>query len=356
MSAFANILQEIREESVNKRVQGHKFEKLMVAFLKTNPYYATQFTDVWLWSEFAKNNGIHANDTGIDLVAQTTDNTYWAIQCKSNDETTTIQKEDVDTFLATSGKTYTINGIAGIGFSHRLWIDTTHYQWSKNAKETIANQAIPVNTLHLHELESAAVDWDKLKTGLWGKAARNPQKTPREHQTTAIEQTIAHFKNHDRGKLIMACGTGKTYTSLRIAEDYTQQRGKILFLVPSIALLGQTLGEWYNEKRGEVIHDVCVCSDPHVSKKKVKEDTGDIALEDLAYPATTNVNVIVSNMQKNLLHTTGLSVVFATYQSIAKVAEAQQRLLNNGIDATFDLIICDEAHRYTVYGLQRNKR
>ena len=84
----------------------------------------------------------------------------------------------------------------------------------------------------------------KIEKGIHGEASRTPKKTLRPHQKEALDKAHEHFKNADRGKLIMACGTGKTFNSLRIAENETNGKGLILFLVPSIALLGQTLREW----------------------------------------------------------------------------------------------------------------
>lgn len=170
-----------------------------------------------------------------------------------------------------------------------------------------------------------------------------------EHQKKAIEKTHEYLKNHERGKLIMACGTGKTFTSLKIAENETNNNGLVLFLVPSIALLGQTLRSWC-QQASKPIHAVCICSDSQVSKQEIKNDDSSTRVLDLALPASTNTDFIVKQLQ--CLHQTkkeGMKVVFSTYQSIAVIAQAQKELLRRTGNefGIFDLIICDEAHRTT---------
>ena len=106
----------------------------------------------------------------------------------------------------------------------------------------------------------------------------------------------------------MACGTGKTFTSLKIAEKETENKGVILFLVPSIALLGQTLKEWSIEAT-ETIHPICICSDSSVGKEKE-------GVIDLPYPASTNIQSIIKQYNDIKKHEKGMKVVFSTYQSI----------------------------------------
>ncbi|MCA6415240.1 MAG: DEAD/DEAH box helicase, partial [Cytophagales bacterium] len=192
-------------------------------------------------------------------------------------------------------------------------------------------------------------DWEKLDNGITGEVARTNKKQLRPHQTEALTNTNNHFKNHDRGKLIMACGTGKTFNSLRIAENETNGKGLILFLVPSIALLGQTLNEWYADAL-EPINAICICSDPEITKnRKQLEDIDTSSVVDLAFPASTNVESILHQFKGlETKSNNGLTVVFSTYQSIEVIAKAQKALeKSNPKYAQFDLIICDEAHRTT---------
>ena len=288
-------------------------------------------------------------------MARTIEGEYWAIQCKCYAANVFISKPDVDTFLSTSGKRFeTESGMTG--FVQRLWISTTN-KWNSTAEQTIRNQNPPVTRLNLIDLENDDVDWNSLEQGTFGVASRSKPFAIREHQQQAIDQTHAYFKideatgqpAHTRGKLIMACGTGKTFTSLRIAENETGGHGLVLFLVPSIALLGQTLRSWLQQAL-EPMMAVCICSDPQVSKQTEKNDSDTTSVVDLALPASTDVPSIVKQLQHARRHNTkGLTVVFSTYQSIDVISRAQKQLLTETDDAfgTFDLIICDEAHRTT---------
>lgn len=355
MSTFAQILNKFRQDAFSERDKGYRFERLMQAYLKTTTLYANLFEEVWLWTEFPFHDQFGGKDTGIDLVARTVEGEYWAIQCKCYAANAFINKPDVDTFLSTSGKRFeTESGMTG--FVQRLWISTTN-KWNSTAEQTIRNQNPPVTRLNLIDLENDDVDWNSLEQGIFGMASRSKPFTIREHQQEAIDQTHAYFKideatgqpAHTRGKLIMACGTGKTFTSLRIAENETGGRGLVLFLVPSIALLGQTLRSWLQQAL-EPMMAVCICSDPQVSKQTEKNDNDTTSVVDLALPASTDVPSIVKQLQHARRHNAeGLTVVFSTYQSIDVISRAQQQLLKETGDAfgTFDLIICDEAHRTT---------
>lgn len=243
MASFNTILNKYRKISFSERDKGDRFERLMQAYLKTDPKYAFLFKSVWLWNEFPGKLDLGGGDTGIDLVALTHEGDFWAIQCKCYQEGTVIDKPTVDSFLATSSRAFKDEQMRTSRFAHRLWISTTN-KWGPNASEAIRNQHPPVTRLNLYDLIEAPVDWGKLEEGVHGEGARTPKKTLKKHQIEALEKAHEHFKDSDRGKLIMACGTGKTFASLRIAENETGGKGLILFLVPSIALLGQALREW----------------------------------------------------------------------------------------------------------------
>ena len=346
--SFNKILDKYRRMSFSERDKGNRFERLMQAYLLTDPRYAFRFKKVYLWNEFVGRKDLGGTDTGIDLVALTTDGDYWAIQCKCFNETASIDKPAVDSFLSTSSREFKDENLKTTRFAHRLWISTTN-NWGKNAEEAIRNQNPPVTRLNLHELQESSVDWNKLDKGIHGEESRTGKKDPKAHQIEAIENAHKYFKSADRGKLIMACGTGKTYTSLCIAEKETKGNGFVLFLVPSIALLGQTLREWASDSK-EPINAVCVCSDSEISRRKTKdEDSETYSVVDLALPASTNVKDIVTQVEKiKGKNRKGLTVIFSTYQSIDVVAKAQKELSKKGTSSgEFDLIICDEAHRTT---------
>ena len=347
---FKEILHKFRTESFTEKEKGTKFERLMRSWLLTDPRY-NELEKVWLWEEFPGRKDFGGTDTGIDLVAKTEMGDYWAIQCKCYAEDATIDKPAVDSFLATSSRTFT-NEVTfqTTRFSNRVWISTTSH-WGSNAEEAIRNQEPPVTRVGMADLNSSPVDWQKLLDGLTGNSALVEGKKPRKHQLDAISKAYTHYitEGNDRGKLIMACGTGKTYTSLLIAEQLLNGKGLVLFMVPSIALLGQSLNAW-SADAGKPIKAVCICSDSKASRKiqKNKYDDADDSVVDLAVPASTNPKSIASQLKKYRSHD-GLVVVFSTYQSIDAVSEAQQEILSetNGEYGVFDFIICDEAHRTT---------
>jgi len=345
---FQNILDKYRKISFTERDKGERFERLMQAYLQTDPKYSYRFKKVWLWNEFPGRSDLGMFDTGIDLVALTYDGDYWAIQCKCYQESSVIDKPAVDSFLSTSSREFRNEDLKTVSFSYRLWISTTN-KWGPNATEAIKNQNPPVSRLGLHDLIEASVDWEKLDKGISGEQSRFGERELKPHQKEALEKTNQHFKLQNRGKLIMACGTGKTFNALRIAENETDGKGLVLFLVPSIALIGQTLREWTTYAK-EPINAICICSDPEVSKKKTKNDDSDsFSVVDLALPASTNVKEIIYQFKRIKRNgNSGLTVVFSTYQSIEVIAKAQQGLRNDHPEVDeFDLIICDEAHRTT---------
>ena len=318
--------------------------------LRTIPPYCNELQQVWLWSEFPFRQSISLHDTGIDLVAQTNDGKYWAIQCKCYRASAKIDKGDVDTFLATSSRSFKDGDGNQHYFSFRLWIDTTDGGFTSHAAESFNGQAIPASVLHLSELAEMPIDWEELDKGISGIEAITEHKKVRHHQQDALDAAIDYYKDHDRGKLIMACGTGKTFTALRIAEalgmqDSTLRETKVLLLVPSIALLGQTLREWCFDAQ-KPIRPMCICSDSEVSRTHTKDDDTNItSIEELAFPASTSVEQIKQQFFA-LQHDKrkGMLVVFSTYQSIERIAAVQSAI---GEELTFDLIVCDEAHRTT---------
>jgi predicted helicase len=347
-NSFQSILDKYRRISFNERDKGDRFERLMQGYLLTDPNYEYRLKKVWLWNEFPGKKDLGGGDTGIDLVALTNEGDYWAIQCKCYSADATIDKPAVDSFLSTSSREFKNEDLKTVGFSQRVWISTTN-KWGTNATEAIKNQSPPVTRINLTNLQEAPVDWEKLEKGIHGEASRTAKKSIYPHVWEVRDTTHEYFKTNERGKLIMACGTGKTITSLKIAEKETNGKGLVLFMVPSIALLGQTLREW-TAQADEPINAICICSDSEVSKSRKKnEDTDTFSVTDLAMPASTNVKDIVR--QFNLIKTKknkAMTVVFSTYQSIDVISKSQKELFKIEKDfGLFDLIICDEAHRTT---------
>ncbi len=345
---FKEILHKFRSESFTEKEKGTRFEQLMRLWLMTDPRYKDLFTAVWMWEDFPGRKDLGGKDTGIDLVAKTEMGDYWAVQCKCYQDHAYISKSDVDSFFTTSSRTFTEDETYQTkGFSQRLWISTTD-NWSANALEALQNQSIPISRIGLMDLEASPVLWDKLLDGLSGSDATVEKKHAMKHQLEAISKAYIYFQDHDRGKLIMACGTGKTFTALKIAETLQNHgKGLILFMVPSISLLGQSLNAWC-EDSDKPIKAICVCSDNKASKKNKDWDDASSSAVDLAYPASTNARTIARQLKK-FRDYDGLTVIFSTYQSVQAVSDAQKEILEetNNEYGVFDFIVCDEAHRTT---------
>lgn len=327
---IAELLAEFRDAASTNRDMGNQFERLIANYLMTDPQYSDRLSNVWLWSEWPDRSGA---DVGIDIVARERGTgEYWAIQCKFYDPAYSVQKADIDSFFTASGKKFpTTEGEKS--FSNRMIVCTTD-KWSKHAEDALADQTIPVTRLWFKDLAESPIDWSQFSLSRLQDIRLKKKKDLREHQNEAIERVVEGFHEYDRGKLIMACGTGKTFTALRLAEKTTPDNGKILFLAPSISLVAQTLREWTAEALTP-IHAFVVCSD-----SKVGKDEEDIRTHDLAYPATTDAKKLA--ISAAALGKDRRTVVFSTYQSIQVVADAQKLGLGE-----FDLIICDEAHRTT---------
>jgi predicted helicase len=325
LSALDAILDGIRQRAQTERDKGTAFERLVQAWLQNDPRY--NFSRVFLWNEWTENTGA---DTGIDLVAEGQAG-LTAIQCKFFDANYEVKKGDIDSFFTASGKS---------PFAHRLIVTTTNH-WSPNARAALDSQQVPCKYVTLDDLRSARLDWSKwLKSG---SVTTYVKYNPKPHQGDAIADVLSGFEQSARGKLIMACGTGKTFTALRLAETLAQQADashpyRVLFCVPSISLLNQSYSEWSAQARLS-LHATAVCSDVSVGKKRDTDDLTDIRAADLPFPATTNAAQLVAQLSKTVGR---LAVVFSTYQSLDVLSQAQQAGLPD-----FDLIVCDEAHRTT---------
>ena len=324
-----SVIDSIRTLSISETDKGTRFEQLIRQFLLKDPLYQEQFSEVWLWNSWPGRDG--KTDTGIDLVAKNRDDDgYTAIQCKCYDECTTIHKGDIDSFLGASGKG---------PFTRRIVVSTTA-RWGEHAEDAIHGQVIPVHRIGIDDLEKSSIDWSQFDPENPDSVGTKEKKKLREHQTAALKDVFGGFETSDRGKLIMACGTGKTFTSLKIAEEIAGRDGVVLFLVPSLSLLSQTLREWTAES-AIPLHCYAVCSDVKIGKH---DDDAPLALDELAIPATTNGDTLAGSFRAAAKRDGRMTVIFSTYHSIEAIHEAQKP--EHGFPE-FDLIICDEAHRTT---------
>ncbi len=325
-------LEKIRSSSLSLREQGSSFERLVLDFLSQDKTYAPQFEKVQTYGEWARARGMDERDTGIDLVASNKDDAFFtAIQCKLRGDASTLAKREIDSFIAASDTK---------DFNRRLLADTAQGGMTDAVEAQMRHSRSAFTRVGIAELGNSSIDWWKYFAP-HGVVRQQKKKTSRPDQKIALRDVVRGLETADRGRLIMACGTGKTFVSLKVAERLAGKGKSVLFLVPSLSLMSQAVREWTVES-GLELHTFAVCSDTHVGKCLVRnEDTADIALHDLAYPATTDAKKLA---EKHRLGPQGkMTVVFATYHSIDVISTAQRK---HGFPE-FDLIICDEAHRTT---------
>src|SRR5699024_7294641 len=242
-----------------------------------------------------------------------------AIQAKYYDNEPTIQKSDIDSFLNEVGKKYYTEGL----------IITTTDQWSQNANNALDSRDKNIMRISLSQLEESQIDWSAYTFNKTKEVTSQKRKTPRPHQVPAIKDVIKGLGKADRGKLIMAPGTGKTYTSMAIAEKMSGQSEdtfKVLYLVPSIQLLSQTLRGW-NADINYKMDSIAVCSDRKVTKERIGTEIEDIATTDIGFPATTNTEKLLDyqNVIEEKKEQPEFITVFSTYQSIDVIVDAQNQ-------------------------------
>ena len=333
--SFEKLVEQINNNADNQRDRGTYFEHLTKSYLKNEPTYQNEFKNVWLINEVPEEYGIPKYDIGVDLVAEKNTGGLVAIQAKFYKNE--IRKKDIDSFLGELGKDYYDSGI----------IVSSTDKWGKNAENALDSRSDVVR-IGLSDLKNSRIEWAKFSFDKPEEVVIKAKKKTRSYQEQAIQEAVTHFERCDRGQLIMAPGTGKTFTSLKLTERMAELADKeqyvVLYLVPSIQLLTQTLRAWNNDTYMS-ISSMAVTSDRNASRGKVKDDESNIKFKasDIGFPATTSVEQVVKNYnelvgqpKKDLL------VVFSTYQSIEVLGAAQKEGFPE-----FDLIIADEAHRTT---------
>ena len=333
--SFDDLVNQIDKLDAAQRDRGTYFEYLVLAYFKNEPTYKNEFEDVWMLSEVPSEYGIPKTDIGVDLVAKAYTGELVAIQAKFYRHA--IQKSNIDSFLGEIGKSYYSSGI----------IVSSTDKWGRNAEKALADRD-DVIRIGLSDLRNSRIDWNKFSFKKPEVVAVKAKKQPRYYQKEVISSALDYYKNHDRGQLIMAPGTGKTFTSLKVAEAMAKEANKdqfvVLYLVPSIQLLTQTLRGWNNDSELS-ISSMAVTSDRNASRGSVKQDESNFVIKasDIGFPATTSAKKVVDNYKELMqLPKKDLLVVFGTYQSIDVLGKAQK----DGFPE-FDLIIADEAHRTT---------
>ena len=327
---FQRTLDHIRSIADSEADKGRLFERLMKTYFIKDPLYKERFSEVWLWSEWADlRPDFEGTDTGIDLVAEERQGGYCAIQCKCYAPGTQISKPHLDSFISASARD---------PFTARIVVDTGD-GWGPNAVKTITPLKPACTVLRFGDLASRPFDWpDLIHDKPEDLSFRHEPFSLRPHQKVAFDDVTGGFNDHDRGKLIMACGTGKTFAALRIAEAVAGIGGRVLYLVPSISLFQQSMREWATQR--SIPHRyIGICSDTRAGR-----NDEDASLQELEIPVTTEPKAISQALRE--ARPDAMTVVYCTYHSLGIVEDAQ----DDGAPA-FDIVLCDEAHRTT--GVER---
>ena len=329
---FRNVLRQIENSAQSNNEKGAQFEKVVKAFIQQDKAQSERFADVWLWDEWPGRDG---PDTGIDLVAQERDGgDIVGIQCKFYAPGTAVRQGDIDSFLAHLGRQPFRQGI----------IVSATENWGPNVQRRLRDRQEPVSAWGAWVFENSSIDWSRFDLATPAVMSRKPGKNLRDYQQDALDGVVAGFRESDRGKLIMPCGSGKTFTALRIAERMVGVGGSVLFLTPSLSLLSQSLVDWTNDAELP-LQTLAVCSDATIKGNAGSEDISPCDLRD---PATTDAEQLAARWSRSSVQQR-MTVAFATYQSLDVVAEAQGKGMPE-----FDLVICDEAHRTTGVSLAGN--
>ncbi|RWA00096.1 DEAD/DEAH box helicase [Helicobacter pylori] len=330
ISAY-ELIKEKLQAIPNLRHKGSLFEKISKQFLLEHDS-ANEYESIDLWYDWELRG--KERDKGIDIVITTSNKECIAVQCKFHQNS--VSYNDISPFL-----TQLQSGVGEVRFKKGIIISTSNLtSEALKAIEQIRStgMGIDIDEITEEDFIYSRIDWEKFDpTKTEDEIPLCDKKKPRPHQTEAINATKEYFSNpkNARGKLIMACGTGKTYTSLKIMEALEPKI--TLFLAPSIALLSQTFREYAQEK-SDPFYASIVCSDNKTGESK-NEDNDDIKFSELPIKASTRLEDILS-VHKKAQKENKRFIIFSTYQSALRIKEAQEAGLGG-----IDLVICDEAHR-----------
>ena len=336
--AFDTLLEKIEEATDSQRDKGTRFETLTrIFFEKAKGEYEGRFSKIQTYADFSRTNPdypLNGQDIGIDLVAtRASDGKFVAIQCKFYGNRQRVSAAQVDSFISAASNTDY--------FAERIIVATNDADmWTSHALDKIRNAKVQLITRQ--DLATSDIDWSAYLKDPSEVKKMEPRR-PRPYQEEAISAVLNGFKTADRGKLIMACGTGKTFTSMKIAEEMIKklhgEERLVMFLVPSLSLLSQTLNDWKKNCQFE-INAFAVCSDKTTGKADSEDEDNLLKVSQLRFPATTNAKALTEAFNQ-VKDNGGMTVIFSTYQSIDVVSEAQKQYGFPDITLT----VCDEAHR-----------
>lgn len=299
--------------------KGDAFEVFAEAYLATQRKHDAD--KVWplaaATNQLLDRLGLTAQDYGVDGIFQTRFGEYNAYQVKFRSNRPTLTWRELSTFMGLADSPHFVNRV--------LFTNCDDLPPVLNERRNF----FCIRGSDLDRLE--VDDFRAIEAWLEDGAFVTPKKQPKPHQIEALAALLPALEAHDRVSAIMACGTGKTLVALWVAEK--RQASRILVLVPSLALLRQTLHEWLHESSLSSLAYLCVCSDPTV---KDGLDSISTSQSDLDFHVSTEAASVRAFLDAPF---NGTKVVFSTYQSARVVGAALKS------DEAFDLAVFDEAHK-----------
>ncbi|MBI5393709.1 MAG: Helicase associated domain protein [Verrucomicrobia bacterium] len=318
LSSFEELEKRIAAFDDDKR-KGDSFEVFAEAYLATQRKHDA--AKVWPLTavplEILQRLGLSEQDYGVDGVFQTLLGNHNAYQVKFRSARPPLTWRELSTFM----------GLADSPQIHSRILITNCDELPSVLNERRGFFCIRGSDLGRLEVG----DFRAIEAWLAESAFETPKKEPQPHQTEALAVLLPALQEHDRVSAIMACGTGKTLVALWTAERL--QASRILVLLPSLALLRQTLHEWLRETRLPELAYLCVCSDPTV---KENVDALTPQQSDLDFEVSTDSDTVRRFLDAAF---DGTKVVFSTYQSASVVGHAMKP------GEMFDLGVFDEAHK-----------
>ena len=316
LDSFADLEERITALPTGKE-RGDAFEVFAEAYLATQR--TSQAKEVWPYDSIPlsikERLALPDKDMGVDGVFETVAGDFNAFQSKFRSGRPSLTWHELSTFFGLSDQV-----------TQRV-LFTNCDDLPSVVNERTGFYCIRGNDLDRLEPHDFAAIQQWLEAGVVVAQRKNPLP----HQTEALSDILDALQSYDRATAIMACGTGKTLVALWAAEQLGCDT--VLVLVPSLALVRQTLHEWLTETSWSRLAYLCVCSDPSVEKRG---DELIVRQSDLDFPISTDRDTVRSFLSTKFA---GTKVVFSTYQSAQVVAEAMKG------HPPFDLGLFDEAHK-----------
>ena len=318
------------DEDRFKKIKGDIFELITSLYFVNNPIYTTKLTNLWRSTnipiQILDLLDLKKPEIGVDLLAESNDGTYWAIQCKyKQDIRENISYGDLRSFFSITERPQTRSKL-----SLRL-ISCSTLDISRQIFNANHDNLGLISYSEFSQIEEE--EFEKYKKILDNQKIILEKYNPKPHQENALNKCLDYFLSNSRGKLIHPCGAGKSLTGYWLFRYLNVKNA--LVVVPSLQLVKQTLKTWARELicEGIEVEWIAICSDDDVKNL----DDPSISISDLGIEVNTEINQISNFLNQK---TNKLKLIITTYQSGNTLINALKEC-----DYEFELGIFDEAHK-----------